>query len=57
MPGRTRDRALFAAAIIILLALEVLRTALHLAGAAIRVIVFVAIVFIAIAWATSKVAR
>ncbi len=57
MSSRARDRALFAAVVIIFLALMVLRGALHLAGAAIRVILFVAIVFIAIAWATSKVGR
>ncbi len=55
--SRTRDRALFLAVVIILLALLVLRGALHLAGAAIRVILLVAIVFAVIAWATSKVGR
>ena len=55
--SRTRDRALFLAVVIILLALTVLRTALHLAGAAIRVILIVAAIFFVIAWASSKVGR
>jgi len=55
--SRSRDRALFFAIVIILLALTVLRSALHLAGAAIRVIVIVALIFFVIAWVTSKVGR
>lgn len=55
--SRTRDRALFFAIVIVLLALTVLRSALHLAGAAIRVIAIVAVIFFVIAWVSSKVGR
>ncbi len=48
-----RNRALFIGLIILLLALMVLRTALHLAGGAIRVILLIAIVLVVVSWATS----
>ncbi len=52
-----RNRTVFLGLIIILLALTVLRTALHLAGAAIRIILIVGLILFAIGWATSKVGR
>lgn len=54
---RPRDRALFIGLVVILLALTVLRTALHLAGAAIRVILIVGLILFVIGWATSKIGR
>ncbi|HSP13586.1 MAG TPA: hypothetical protein VLV78_02410 [Thermoanaerobaculia bacterium] len=55
--SRTRERALFIAIVVLLVAVWVLKTALHLAGGAVRVILFVVIIFAAIVWASSKVGR
>lgn len=55
--SRIRDRALFLTFIVILLALTVLRTALHLAGAAIRVILIAAAMLIATFWISSRLRR
>jgi hypothetical protein len=52
-----RNRALLIGLIILFLALTVLRTALHLAGGAIRVILLIAIAFAIFTWATSAAGR
>ncbi len=55
--SRTRERALFIAVIVLLLAIWILKTALHLAGGAIRVILLIVIVLAVVAWASRKVGR
>ncbi len=55
--SRTRERALFIAVVILLVAVWVLKTALHLAGGAFRVILFIVLALAVVAWATSKVGR
>ena len=52
-----RNRALFIGLIILLLALMVLKSALHLAGGAIRIILMIAIAFVIFTWATSAVGK
>ena len=50
-----RNRALLVSLVALLLALWVLKTALGMAGAAIRFVVIIGVALIAIGWITSKV--
>ncbi len=43
--------------VVLLLAVWVLKTALHLAGGAVRVILVIVIILAAVGWASSKVGR
>ena len=52
-----RKRALLIGLIILLVAMEVLRAALHLAGGAIRIILLVVIAFALFSWATGALGR
>ena len=52
-----RNRSLFIAAIALLLAVWIMKSALHLAGAALRFIVIIAAVVFAISWITTKVGQ
>jgi hypothetical protein len=52
-----RNRAILIGLVALLLALWVLKTALGMAGAAIRFVVIIGVALLAIGWITSKVGR
>ncbi|HEX9161252.1 MAG TPA: hypothetical protein VF980_06055 [Thermoanaerobaculia bacterium] len=53
--GKIRERTLFIGILALLAAIWILKTALHMAGAAIRIIIIVGVIFLALAWVSSKV--
>ena len=52
-----RNRTIFIAIVVLLIAIWVMKAALNLAGAAIKLVVIIAVVLIAIGWISSKVGR
>ena len=52
-----RNRTVFIGIVVLLIAIWVMKVALGLAGAAIRLVVIIAVVLIAIGWISTKVGR
>lgn len=52
-----RNRTIFIGIAVLLIAIWVMKAALNLAGAAIKLVVIIAVVLIAIGWISTKVGR
>ena len=52
-----RNRTIFIAIVVLLIAIWVMKAAFHLAGAAIKLVVIIAVVLIAIGWISTRVGR
>ena len=52
-----RNRTIFIGIVVLLIAIWVMKAALNLAGAAIKLVVIIAVVLIAIGWISTKVGR
>jgi hypothetical protein len=52
-----RNRTIFFGVVVLLIAIWVMKAALNLAGAAIKIVVIIAVVLIAIGWISTKVGR
>ena len=52
-----RNRTIFIGIVVLLIAIWVMKAALNLAGAAIKIVVIIAVVLIAIGWISTKAGR
>jgi hypothetical protein len=55
--GSIRNRGIFFGLVALLIAFWFLRMAFRLTGAALRIILIVAVIFLALAWVSSKVGK